>query len=67
MPFQTILSHIKLANQFLYSTLTYWGNLYFCIFFFSCSPDLAHMMQGMGEAVRWLMDEDVEKPPEWWL
>jgi len=25
------------------------------------------MMQGMGEAVRWLMDEDVEKPPEWWL
>ena len=40
MPFQTILSHIKLGNLFLYSTLTYWGNLYFCIFFFSCSPEL---------------------------
>ena len=28
---------------------------------------LPRHMQGMGEAVRWLMDEDVEKPPEWWL
>ena len=32
MPFQTILSHIKLGNLFLYSTLTYWGNIFLYIF-----------------------------------
>ena len=38
MPFQTILSHMKLGNLFLYSTLTYWGNLYIFVYVSSVAP-----------------------------